>query len=234
MKYSIVIPLKDEEDNILPLINEVEKAMKDVEGGFELILVDDGSEDKTVERIKRVNKPFLRTIIFEKNYGQSAAFEAGFKKAEGEWMITLDGDRQNDPADIPKLIAAANGADLVVGIRQKRKDTPFKRIISKGANCIRRLFLDDGVEDTGCSLKLYRKACLNDIKIFHGMHRFLPALFLIEGYKIAQVPVSHRLRHSGKTKYTIFNRSLNTLSDLLAVRWMQRRKRRWVIKEELP
>lgn len=150
----------------------------------------------------------------------------------GEFVITLDGDRQNDPTDIPKLIEAAqSGADLVCGRRAKRKDPLSKKIISKLANFVRSRLCEDGVQDTGCSLKLYRRACLEKIKLYHGMHRFLPALFLIEGFKIVEVPVNHRERVSGKTKYHFFNRSFNTLADLLAVRWMRKRRLVWQIED---
>jgi glycosyltransferase involved in cell wall biosynthesis len=236
MIYSLVIPLKDEEGNVCPLVEEIELVMKEQNDPWELILIDDGSTDNTLSLIKDLikKKNYLRVIVFEKNYGQSSAFEAGFKHAKGQWVITLDGDRQNDPADIPKLIKAKDQADLVTGIRQKRKDSGFKRFISKMANGIRSRALQDGIVDTGCSLKIYRKECLNQIKMFHGMHRFLPALFQIEGFKVLQIPVNHRERSNGVTKYTIFNRSLNTVADLLAVRWMRKRKRLWKIKAKLP
>lgn len=235
VKYSVVIPLKDEEENILPLIEELEPAMASLEAPWELICVDDGSTDGTLAALKEASKtrPYLRTLVFAENFGQSSAFDAGFQAAKGEFVITLDGDRQNDPADIPKLVAAAEEADLVCGLRAKRRDPLFKRIISKLANAVRSRFCDDGVSDTGCSLKVYRTSKLRKIKMFHGMHRFLPALFKMEGFVVKEVPVNHRERTAGQTKYNLFNRSLNTLSDMFAVRWMRSRALKYRIKNEI-
>lgn len=233
--YSIVVPLKDEEGNIEQLITEIETAMLGQQKGWELICIDDGSRDQTLSLLKRLkeDKPYLRILVFSQNFGQTSAFDAGFRLARGEFVITLDGDRQNDPQDIPKLISLSDRYDLICGVRQKRKDTFFKRWISYLANSVRSRVCEDGVTDTGCSLKLYRKACLDKIKLFHGMHRFLPALFLIEGYSVGQLPVSHRERTRGKTKYTLLNRSFNTIADLCAVWWMKKRRLNYVIKEEL-
>ncbi len=232
IKYSIIVPLKDEEGNIQALIEETEPVMESLKQPWEMILVDDGSVDKTREILTRLSssRKFLRPLHFTKNFGQSAAFDAGFKAARGEFVITLDGDRQNDPADIPKLIEQMKDFDLVCGIRQKRRDTPVKRITSFLANKIRSKFLNDGIQDTGCSLKLYRRSCLETIKLYQGMHRFLPALFQIEGYKVGQIPVRHRERTHGKTKYNFLNRSFNTVFDMLAVRWMRQRKLNYQIE----
>ncbi|MBS4168023.1 glycosyltransferase family 2 protein [Parachlamydia sp. AcF125] len=234
--YSIVIPLKDEEDNLIPLINEVESVMEKMGHPWELICVEDGSEDKTADILKHLaqEKSYLRVLMFAKNFGQSSAFDAGFKAARGEFVITLDGDRQNDPHDIPLLLEVAQEYDLVCGIRTNRKDTWVKRITSRLANFVRSRLCQDGVQDTGCSLKVYRAACLKQIKMFHGMHRFLPALFHLEGFRITQVPVNHRERTEGKTKYNFFNRSFNTVADMLAVRWMAQRKLNYTIEKELP
>ncbi|PJD96283.1 MAG: glycosyltransferase [Parachlamydia sp.] len=234
--YSVVIPLKDEEENVVPLIEELEAVMQDLNGSWELICVEDGSKDRTQAILKDLakTKPFLRILIFSKNFGQSSAFDAGFKVARGEFIITLDGDRQNDPRDIPQLLKLAYDYDLVCGIRTKRKDNLVKRATSKIANWVRSRLCQDGVSDTGCSLKVYRSACLKHIKMFQGMHRFLPALFKIEGYRIAQIPVNHRERVKGETKYNFFNRSFNTVADMLAVRWMRQRKLNYYIDQELP
>lgn len=235
--YSIVVPLKDEEDNVEELINQTEKVMHGFNVPWEMICVDDGSKDSTLVKLQMLKKerPYLRILSFEQNFGQSSAFDAGFKAARGMAVITLDGDLQNDPQDIPKLVSVYNqGYDLVSGWRKDRKDPLSKKIISKCANFIRSRFLDDGINDTGCSLKIYKTESLRSIKLFNGMHRFLPALFKIEGYKVIQVPVSHRERKAGKTKYNILNRSLNTLSDLFAVRWMRKRHLGYRVKNELP
>lgn len=231
--YSVVIPLKNEEGNIGALIDELEPVMENLNKPWELICIDDGSKDRTSEILQVMSKqrPYLRLISFQKNFGQSSAFDAGFKAARGEYVITLDGDGQNDPKDIPSLIQLIPSCDMVVGIRQKRKDTFVKRTTSKIANFVRNSLIDDGVKDTGCSLKVYRKSCLDKIKMYNGMHRFLPALFTIEGFRIQQIPVNHRERLRGKSNYNFFNRSFNTLADLLAVRWMKKRHLNYKTKE---
>lgn len=235
MKYSVVVPLKNEEDNIYALISELEPVMGSLEKPWELICIDDGSTDKTQDVLFRLakQKPFICVLTFDRNYGQSCAFAAGFKKAQGEWVITLDGDRQNDPADIPKLLALTTNNDLICGHRVRRQDPWHKRITSKLANAVRSRFCKDDIQDTGCSLKVYRKECLDQIKMYKGMHRFLPALFKIEGFRVAEVAVNHRERAKGTTKYTFFNRSFNTIADMLAVRWMWKRHINYRIDKEI-
>ena len=226
-QYSVVIPIYNEQDNIEPLISELEAVMSAYKDTWELIFVDDGSPDSSGLILKRLcsEKPFLRTLRFKNNAGQTAALQAGFKAAKGEYVITLDGDGQNDPKDIPHLIAIAKlGYDLVAGKRRHRQDSQTKRVISKFANFIRQKILADGISDTGCSLKVYRKSALDKIPLYKGMHRFLPALFLIEGFSVKEVEVEHRPRIAGKSKYTIFNRGLALAFDLLAVWWMKKRK----------
>jgi len=225
MKYSVVVPLKDEESNIEDLVAELKPVMDHIGQPWELICIDDGSTDRTLTILKELQHktPELRIISFSRNFGQSSAFDAGFRAARGEFVITMDGDRQNDPRDIPKLIGAINGFDLVCGQRTNRQDPWSKRVISKVANAIRSRVCEDGVTDTGCSLKLYRTDCLKNIPLYEGMHRFLPALFLIHGFTVGQVPVNHRERTKGETKYNLLNRSFNTIVDMWAVRWMKSR-----------
>lgn len=229
--YSVVVPLKNEEENVVDLINELEPVMNGLNKSWELICVEDGSTDQTLPILKKLTlkKPYLKIISFKRNYGQSSAFDAGFKAAQGEFVITLDGDRQNDPRDIPKLVSLVQDADLVCGQRVKRQDTIVKKVTSRLANFVRSRLCKDGVKDTGCSLKIYRTECLREIKMFQGMHRFLPALFLIEGFRIKEVPVNHRQRTKGVTKYNFFNRSFNTVADMLAVRWMYKRRLQYQI-----
>ncbi|MEC7838516.1 MAG: glycosyltransferase family 2 protein [Chlamydiota bacterium] len=234
LKYSVVIPLKDEEDNVEILISEIEPVMESIGEDWEMICIDDGSTDRTRSILEELaeTKSFLKPLFFDKNYGQSSAFDAGFKKAVGEYIITLDGDLQNDPKDIPKLIAKADNADMVCGCRLNRKDTFTKKITSKLANKVRGKICRDNMKDTGCSLKLYRKSCLEKIKLFDGMHRFLPALFKNEGFLVIEVPVNHRHRQHGNSKYNFLNRSFNTIADMLAVRWMRKRRLKYKIKQE--
>lgn len=232
MIYSVVIPLKNEESNINDLIEELEPVMFSLKQTWELICIDDGSTDGTSQILNELllKKPYLRAIFFKKNYGQSSAFDAGFKAAKGEFVITLDGDRQNDPRDIPRMIEQMKDCDLICGIRTKRKDSFTKRLTSKLANFVRNRLCKDGVQDTGCSLKIYRKECLSRIKMYQGMHRFLPALFSIEGFRIKEIPVNHRERLKGKSNYNFFNRSFNTIFDLFAVYWMQKRHLRYQVE----
>lgn len=234
MDYSVVVPLKNEEENVVELIAELEPIMESLKKPWELICVDDGSTDATLQKLQELkpHKPYLRILAFDGNYGQTSGFDAGFRAAQGRFVITLDGDRQNDPADIPKLIAHSENYDLVAGWRAERKDPWSKKITSKLANFVRSRLCEDGVHDTGCSLKLYRKSCLDSIKLFHGMHRFLPALFKIEGYRVVEVPVNHRERLKGQTKYNFFNRSFNTIADMFAVRWMKSRRLNYKVDQE--
>lgn len=234
VEYSVVVPLKNEEENIVELITELEPVMESLKKPWELICIDDGSTDGTLKKLQELKllKPYLRILTFDKNYGQTSGFDAGFKAAKGTFIITLDGDRQNDPIDIPKLVSLSNQYDLVVGWRAARKDPISKKITSKLANFVRSRFCKDGVHDTGCSLKLYRKSCLDQIKLYSGMHRFLPALFNIEGFRVVEVPVNHRERTRGVTKYNFFNRSFNTIADMFAVRWMNARRLQYKVDQE--
>lgn len=236
LKYSVVVPLKDEEENIEPLIAELEPVMMSLKKPWELICIDDGSVDGTLKKLTSLAKvkPYLRTIVFKGNFGQSSAFDAGFKNAKGEFIITLDGDMQNDPKDIPRLIEKSARFDLVCGVRANRKDPFTKKIISFFANKIRGFICRDHMSDTGCSLKIYRRSCLEKIKLFNGMHRFLPALFKNEHFRVSELPVNHRPRSRGKTKYNLFNRSFNTIADMFAVRWMGNRRLKYEIDRELP
>lgn len=232
IKYSVVIPLKDEQDNIADLIAEIEPVMNGLKQSWELICIDDGSKDYTQQILLELTKTKknMRVLVFTKNFGQSSAFDAGFKAAKGEFLITLDGDRQNDPADIPALVKAVEECDLVCGSRVNRKDPWTKKVISRMANKVRRRFCGDHVQDTGCSLKVYRTECLRNIKMYHGMHRFLPALFLIEGFRVKEMPVNHRPRVKGVTKYNFLNRSFNTIADMWAVNWMRKRQLKYKIE----
>lgn len=231
--YSVVIPIKDEKDNLVPLIDEVRAVMGELGKRWELICIDDGSTDGSRELLQKLQNdhPFLVVIEFDRNYGQTSAFDAGFKAAQGTFVITMDGDGQNDPKDIPKLLEKAETNDLVCGIRVNRRDSLLKKGVSKIANFFRSRLCQDGVKDTGCSLKVYRRSCLQEIKLFDGMHRFLPALFQIESYTVAQVPVNHRERTKGTSKYHFFNRLIKPILDMFAVYWMRRRRLAYKVKK---
>lgn len=226
---SLVIPLYNEQDNIAGLQREVAAALAGID--YELILVDDCSSDETLARIER--GPGVRVIEFEKNTGQSAAMFAGISAAKGDIIALLDGDLQNDPADIPKLMAEiGKGADLVCGYRANRRDTAFKRIQSRIANAVRSRFTRDGVRDTGCTLKVMRTACREALVPFHGMHRFIPALVKGMGYRLAEMPVHHRPRVAGVSKYGFGNRAWKATCDMFAVRWLLTRQVKIRIRRE--
>lgn len=220
-EFSLVIPLYNEEDNVKPLQEEILRALDG--RTYELILVDDGSTDATAARVTR--HPGVRLIRMETNSGQSAAMMAGIRAACGPLIVLLDGDLQNDPADIPALIdAVTNGADLVCGYRKHRRDTIVKRITSRVANFVRSRFVGDGVRDTGCSLKVFRRECAGALVPFKGVHRFIPALIKSAGYRVVEVPVNHRHRRHGVSKYGLGNRALRATTDMLGVKWLQSRR----------
>ena len=226
---SVVIPLYNEEDNIAELQRELAAALTGID--HEVILVDDCSSDQTLARIEHT--PNVRVIEFAKNTGQSAAMYSGIYAARGAVVVLLDGDRQNDPADIPKLLAEIEkGADLVCGYRANRKDTTFKRIQSRIANFVRSRFTGDGVRDTGCTLKAMRVECREALVPFYGMHRFIPALIKGMGYKLAEVPTHHRPRVAGVSKYGFGNRAWKATCDMFAVKWMLSRQIQIRIRKE--
>jgi glycosyltransferase involved in cell wall biosynthesis len=228
---SVVIPLFNEEDNIARLQQELAAALTGME--HEIVLVDDCSADQTVARIEQ--RPEVRVLEFAKNTGQSAAMFAGIHAACGDVIVLLDGDLQNDPADIPRLLAEIEkGADLVCGYRANRKDTLSKRLTSRVANFVRSRFTKDGVRDTGCTLKAMRRECREALVPFYGMHRFIPALVKGMGYRLAEIPVNHRPRTAGVSKYGFGNRAIKATMDMFAVRWMLSRQLRIRIKPERP
>ena len=226
---SVVVPLYNEEDNVRQLQQEVATALAGRE--YELILVDDGSRDATLARIERA--PQVRVLEFVQNTGQSAAMYAGLQAARGTVVVLMDGDLQNDPLDIPRLLAEIEGgADLACGYRAHRKDTFSKRLTSRVANAIRSRFTKDGVRDTGCTLKAMRQECREALVPFYGMHRFIPALVKGLGYRITEIPVNHRPRVAGVSKYGFGNRALKATLDMFAVRWMLSRQIKIRLKPE--
>jgi len=224
-EISIVVPVYNEEKNLPILIPQIADVMQRLGRKYEIILVDDGSTDNSFNVITTLAKQYieLRYIRFNSNSGQSAAFDAGFKTAVGEIIVTLDSDLQNNPEDIPNLLSHIPEYDIVCGWRVKRQDSLVRKFSSRIANSIRNLFIKDGIHDTGCSLKAYKKEWLAKIKLYNGMHRFLPALLQIEGARILEVEVSHNPRHYGSSKYNIRNRLFAVIYDMLAVQWMHRR-----------
>lgn len=226
LEYSVIVPVKDEEGNLERLLDEIHSSMASLGETWEIVCIDDGSKDGSYLKLKELQKihPQLRIVKMAFNVGQSAALKAGFELARGQWILTLDADLQNDPRDIVKLCAFKSKADLVCGWRKDRQDTFQKRFISKLANRIRSQLCVDGVHDTGCSLKLMRKEAVQKIFWFRGAHRFIPALFLLEGYRLTEVAVNHRARYTGTSHYHLFNRGLAPIVDMLAFIWLRRRK----------
>jgi len=225
---SVVAPLFNEEESISILQQELSVALKGVD--YEIIFVDDGSVDRTAERIEAA--PNVRVIRFEKNTGQSAAIYAGLHAARGAIAVLIDGDLQNDPADIPRLLSEiARGADLVCGYRAQRRDTRVKRLTSRIANAVRSRFTKDGVRDTGCTLKAMRRECLSALVPFKGMHRFIPALVKGAGYQLVEIPVNHRPRRFGQSKYGLGNRAVRATMDMFGVRWLLSRRLNYRIRK---
>jgi dolichol-phosphate mannosyltransferase len=226
--FSVVVPLFNEADNVALLQDEVSVAL----GGrnYELILVDDGSTDGTASRIRRDAN--VRVLQFRRNSGQSAAMLAGMRAARGESVVLLDGDLQNDPKDIPRLLfEIERGADLVCGCRLRRKDTLLKKLSSWIANFVRSRFVGDGVRDTGCTLKAMRRVCVPALVPFKGVHRFIPAFVKSAGFAIVEVPVNHRPRQFGVSKYGLGNRAVRATLDMFGVRWLQARRLDLVVEE---
>jgi glycosyltransferase involved in cell wall biosynthesis len=234
---SVVFPVYNEEENVPILIDEIARALDGKGWTYEIVAVDDGSADRSLEVLRSLKSryPMLRLITFEKNSGQTAALDAGWRAARGRFVVSLDADLQNDPADIPKMMRELerNAADMVIGIRVNRQDTFARRLQSRIGNGVRNWITRDHITDTGCSLKLVKREAIDRVRLFTGMHRFLPTLVRMEGYKVIEMPVNHRPRQFGVSKYGAMNRAFRGLADCLAVRWMSSRNLRYKIREEI-
>lgn len=232
-RVSVVVPVKNEQDNVAPLVREIGAALSD-KAEFEIIYVDDGSTDNTARVLAGLQAEFsmLRVVTHRTSCGQSQAVASGVKLARYEWIATLDGDGQNDPADIPALLntladpAQPANLQLLAGWRNRRQDTFIRKLSSKIANGVRSRFLKDSTPDTGCGLKVFARATFMELPHFDHMHRFLPALVQRNGGAVVSVPVNHRSRERGTSKYGIHNRLWVGVVDLLGVAWLQRRVKR--------
>ncbi|MET0224844.1 MAG: glycosyltransferase family 2 protein [Dokdonella sp.] len=235
-EVSVVVPVFNEQDNIPPLLAEIAAALRG-HADFEIVYVDDASKDDSLAALTRAKAqyPELRVIRHVSQSGQSTAIRNGVKAARGSWIATLDGDGQNDPADIPKLIAmrndSADAIKLFAGWRVDRKDSGSKRWASKWANAIRSRLLHDDTPDTGCGIKLFERAAFLDLPYFDHMHRYLPALMQRAGWQVRSVPVNHRSRSTGVSKYNNLNRALVGITDLRGVGWLIKRSRRTAVEE---
>jgi len=231
LEFSIVIPVKDEEESVGPLIDEIASCLEGVTR-FEVVCVDDGSRDATATALRQaqIRYPWLRVVRHETACGQSTATLTGVQRAQADWIVTMDGDGQNPPAEIVKLVDAWAQVDdpqvwMVAGQREKRHDSWLRQVSSRIANHVRASLLHDGVLDTGCSLKLFRRDVFLTLPYFDHMHRFLPALVQRQGGRVIVVPVAHRPRERGVSKYGLHDRLWSGITDLLGVRWLQRRVR---------
>lgn len=224
-RLSVVIPAFNEEENVIPLAKEVISALSSLPGGFELILVDDASTDSTAQIIQQFAHPKVRGVFHRVNCGQSAAVASGFQAARGEYVATLDGDGQNDPADLPAMLAQAQreGVDCVTGVRKKRRDTFIRRLSSKVANGFRNWITGDQVSDSGCGIRVVRRSALREIPVFNGMHRFMPTLLRGQGFTVKETEVNHRERVRGVSKYGVHNRLWRGIRDCFGIRWYLKR-----------
>lgn len=228
LAVSIVVPVFNEAENLPILQSELRAALAGLD--HEIIFVDDGSADGSADKIERTSN--VRILRFEKNAGQSAALYAGVKAALGQTIVMIDSDLQNDPADIPRLLAeVSRGADLVCGYRAQRKDKLGKRLTSRIANFVRSRFTKDYVRDTGCTLKAMRRECADALVPFKGMHRFIPALVRGAGYRLIEIPVNHRPRRFGQTKYGFGSRAWRATMDMFGVRWLLSRRLNYKIRD---
>lgn len=236
---SVVIPFYNEAGNVERVCRECLEVLEpEFAGRWELVAVNDGSSDGTVAELRRVKArmPQLRIIHMKRNSGQSAALDAGFRSARGEFIATLDGDGQNDPRDIAPLLRERErrDVDMMCGIRANRRDSALRRISSRIANRVRAALLHDNITDVGCSMRVFRRAGLARFRMFRNAHRFLPALFIMHGLTVAEMPVNHRPRHAGSSKYGfgIHSRLWAGLYDLVGVRWLRKRTLRYRMREE--
>jgi dolichol-phosphate mannosyltransferase len=230
---TIVIPVKNEEETLPGLAREIDAAFATQTYRWEVLWVDDGSTDRSRELMQGLPAPH-RWIALDRNHGQSAAFQAGFRAARGTWVGTLDGDGQNDPVDLPRQLARAleKGVDMVNGIRAKRQDSLLRKLSSKVGNGVRNWLTGNTVQDVGCSTRVVRRAAVIDLPFFHGMHRFLPTLVQMKGHSIDEIPVNHRPRAGGASKYGLWNRLPGATRDLFGVRWLKTRNRNVRISEQ--
>jgi len=233
-EVSVIVPLHNESPNVLPLAQRIFKALGSRPGGIELILVDDASADDTWEQVLKVarSEPRVRALRHRQNAGQSAALWTGFRASQGAILATLDGDLQNDPADLPRMVEELNGCDLVCGVRTKRADNAVRRISSRIARQARKLALGVDFADTGCALRVFRREVLETVPGFNGMHRFMPVFVHNAGARVKETPVSHHPRAAGVSNYGIGNRLWRGMRDLIMVRWFLQRQIKRVPVEE--
>ncbi len=230
---SVVVPAYNELENLAPLLAELTAALEATGRSFEIVMVDDGSTDGSAAWLRdaAMRDGRVRVLVLAKNVGQSAALAAGLARVRGAIVITIDADLQNDPADLPRVLAALENADVVSGVRMGRNDTWVRKVSSRVANGVRRAVLGDRISDIGCSFKAYRREALEHVPQFVGFHRFLPALCTFRGARLVEVPLTHRARRHGVSKYGIGNRLWRGINDLVGVHWLRERMVRYSVRE---
>lgn len=233
VEISIIVPVFNEADNVLPMAREVAAAFEDVNHSWELLFVDDASSDETPRRIAeaRAADPHVRGVRHARNAGQSAAVWTGVQNSTAAIIATLDGDLQNDPADLPRLLAELKDVDFVCGVRLKRRDNFSRRISTRIARWARKTALGVDFRDTGCALRVFKRSVLEGVLPFNGWHRFLPILVAGNGHSTREVPANHRPRVAGVSKYGVWNRAWRGIYDLVGVGWLQRRRLKRVLLE---
>lgn len=226
MEISFVIPIFNERENIPILIKKLEETVRRKYTEYEFILVDDGSTDSSDKVLMEESegKPYVKPIFFKQNCGQTAALAAGFRYAEGDIVVSMDGDLQSEPSDIYFMIPFLKEYDMVNGIRATRKDGPIRKISSMVGNSFRNFITGDNIRDTGCPLKVFKKAVVKSFFLYKGMHRFLPTIAKINGFTVTEVAIGHYDRIFGTSKYNVFNRLFVGIEDVFAVRWMKKRR----------
>jgi glycosyltransferase involved in cell wall biosynthesis len=233
---SVVFPVYNEEENLPILLREIAASLDGKGWTYEIVAVDDGSSDRSLEVLhaSRAMYPTLRVLALAKNSGQTAALDAAWRAARGRMVVSLDADLQNDPADIPQMVRRLEEtkSDMVIGVRVNRRDTWSRRMQSRIGNGVRNWITGDQITDTGCSLKLVKREAIDRVRLFTGMHRFLPTLVRYAGYKVVEMPVNHRARQFGVSKYGAMNRAFRGLADCFAVRWMGTRMLKYDVHEE--
>jgi len=234
-EISVVVPVYNEEENLSILIPRLVKVLNPLGFSYEVIFVDDGSSDGSRKILREMASryPHLRVIGLKENRGLSTALLVGMREVRGDIIVTLDSDLQNDPEDIPKLLNYLDRYDMATGWRQKRDDPWLRRVSSMIANAIRNRLSGEQIYDSACTLKAFKRECIQGIPIFNGMHRFLSTLVKMNGYRIIEIPVLHHPRKFGEAKYNIRNRALRAFIDLLGVRWMKRRRIQYDIEERI-
>lgn len=235
VRVSVVVPAYNEAENLPALLAEIVEALASLGAPWEIIVVSDGSTDDTPAVLRRLmaEQPALRVLSLARRSGQTAALDAGLRAARGRFIATLDADLQNDPRDIPKLLSLVDGGhcDFANGWRRQRRDPWLRLVSTRIANAVRNVLTHERIHDSACGLKVFRREVAERLTLFDGLHRFLPTLARMNGFRVIEVEVTHRPRVAGRTKYGVWNRVFKALRDCLAVRWMQRRRLVYDVRE---